>query len=191
MDSHSLAQRACCEQHARRPARRLAPALRREFPSMYNALMGLAQRIAEHEGRPAEDAIVLLPNATWADYQRQLEMRGDKSAPRIAFLEGTIEIVSPSRTHEEIKSLIGRLVEVWCLEKNIDFQTLGAWTLENKEAPIALRSRRLLRAPPKTSSPLAHAASSVARRPQWRRRRTVRTQSGCRCFVASCPLPRV
>lgn len=60
-------------------------------------------------------------------------MRGDKSAPRIAFLEGTIEIASPSRTHEEIKSLIGRLVEVWCLEKDIDFQTLGSWTLEEKE----------------------------------------------------------
>lgn len=72
--------------------------------------MGLAQRIAEHEGRPAEDAIVLLPNATWADYQRQLEMRGDKSAPRIAFLEGTIEIVSPSRTHEEINRSSGALL---------------------------------------------------------------------------------
>lgn len=95
--------------------------------------MGLAKRIAEHTEPSIEDTVLLLPNATWADYQRHLEMRGEKSAPRISFLEGTIEIVSPSRTHEEIKSLIGCLVEVWCLEKNIEFRALGSWTLENKD----------------------------------------------------------
>lgn len=60
--------------------------------------VGLAQRIADHDNSPCvEDTILLLPNATWADYQRQMEMRGDKSAPRIASLEGTIQITSPSR----------------------------------------------------------------------------------------------
>ncbi len=82
--------------------------------------MGLAKRIAEHIEPSVEDTILLLPNAMWADYQRHLEMRGDKSAPRISFLEGTIEIASPSHTHEQIKSQIGCLVEVWCLENNID-----------------------------------------------------------------------
>jgi Uma2 family endonuclease len=100
---------------------------------LYWGPMGLAQRIADHDEPSVEDTILLLPNATWSDYQRHMEMRGDKSAPRIAFLEGTIEIVSPSRTHEEVKSLIGCLVELWCLEKNIEFQTLGSWTLEKKE----------------------------------------------------------
>ena len=66
---------------------------------------------AEHDDRPSEDKIVVLHNATWADYQRHLEMRGDHSAPRIAYLEGELEIMSPSRSHEAIKSLIGRLVE--------------------------------------------------------------------------------
>jgi Uma2 family endonuclease len=88
---------------------------------------------AEHDDRPSEDKIVVLHNATWADYQRHLEMRGDHSAPRIAYLEGELEIMSPSRSHEAIKSFIGRLVEVWCLERGIDFSPYGSWTLEKKE----------------------------------------------------------
>ena len=91
-----------------------------------------AKPLERHDDQPCEDKIVVLHNATWADYQRHLEMRGDHSAPRLAFLEGELEIMSPSRHHEALKSLIGRLVEVWCLERDITFQTLGSWTLEKK-----------------------------------------------------------
>jgi Uma2 family endonuclease len=92
-----------------------------------------ARSFTEHDDRPSEDKIVLLRDATWADYQRHLEMRGDHSAPRFAYLEGVLEIMSPSLTHESLKSLIGRLVEVWCLEKGVEFRTCGSWTLENEE----------------------------------------------------------
>jgi Uma2 family endonuclease len=78
------------------------------------------------------DHIVVLRGAAWSDYQRVLELRGDKSAPRIAFLEGDLEILRPSSSHENIKSLIGRLVEVYCLEHDLEFRALGAWTLEDK-----------------------------------------------------------
>jgi len=81
-----------------------------------------------------EDHFVHLRNATWADYQRLLELRGDRSAPRITYLEGTLELMSPSRSHESIKSLIGCLVEVYCLERDVDFSTYGSWTLESKES---------------------------------------------------------
>jgi Uma2 family endonuclease len=40
--------------------------------------------------------------------------------------------MSPSRDHESIKSLIGRLVETYCLEAGIRFRTLGAWTLRDR-----------------------------------------------------------
>jgi Uma2 family endonuclease len=94
----------------------------------------LARPLTEHDDRPVEDKIVVLHQATWADYQRLLELRGDHSAPRISFLEGDLEIMSPSRSHEAIKSLIGQLVEAWCLEKGIEFNAYGSWTLEKKEA---------------------------------------------------------
>jgi len=84
--------------------------------------------------RGAEDDVVLLRDATWADYQRLLELRGDRSVPRLAFLEGALEIMTPSRFHEALKSHIGRLVEVWCLEQGVEFSVYGSWTLESKEA---------------------------------------------------------
>lgn len=80
----------------------------------------------------SEDQIVLLGHATWADYERLLRMRGEHSAPRIAYLEGTVEIMSPSDSHEGIKSLIGRLVEAWCDVNGIEFSPFGAWTLKKK-----------------------------------------------------------
>lgn len=96
--------------------------------------MATPAALTDYEERPREDHYVHLHEATWADYQRLLELRGDRSAPRIAYLKGTLEIMSPSRSHESIKSLIGRLVEAWCLENGVEFSTYGSWTLENKEA---------------------------------------------------------
>jgi Uma2 family endonuclease len=82
---------------------------------------------------PREDHYVHLNGVTWADYLRLLEIRGERSAPRLTYVEGTLEIMSPSRTHDEIKSYIGRLVEAWCLERSIEFTPYGSWTLKNKQ----------------------------------------------------------
>jgi Uma2 family endonuclease len=92
----------------------------------------LARRLDAQDDTPVEDQIVVLRDATWADFQRMLELKGDRTAPRLAFLEGVLEIMSPSRSHEALKSLIGQLVEVFCLAKGIDFNAYGSWTLEDK-----------------------------------------------------------
>ena len=41
--------------------------------------------------------------------------------------------MSPSQTHEGIKSLLGRLVETYCLERDITFNTYGFWTLKAQD----------------------------------------------------------
>lgn len=89
--------------------------------------------LADHDDRRHEDHFVHLYDVSWSDYERVLEMRGDRSAPRIAYLEGMLEIMSPSRDHETIKSIIGCLVETWCLERDIEFSTYGSWTLKNQQ----------------------------------------------------------
>jgi Uma2 family endonuclease len=101
--------------------------------SPYTAPM-LANRLAAHDDGPVDDHIVVLRGAAWSDFQRVLEMRGDSPVPRLAYLQGVLEIMTPSREHESLKSMIGQLVEVWCLERGIDFSAFGSWTLENKEA---------------------------------------------------------
>jgi Uma2 family endonuclease len=88
--------------------------------------------LRERDDTPVEDHFVHLRSVSWEDYERLLEMRGDHSAPRIAYLEGTVEIMTPSRDHEGLKSWIGRLVEVYCLVSDIEFQAYGSWTIKER-----------------------------------------------------------
>ena len=82
----------------------------------------------------AADDIVVLRGASWADYQRLLEVRADGAVPRITFLEGVLELMSPSKSHESIKSMLGCLVEAWCTENEVDITPYGSWTHESKES---------------------------------------------------------
>lgn len=84
------------------------------------------------------DEFVVLQPATWADYQRCLEIRGERSVPRLTYLEGVLELMTPSRSHGSIKSMIGCLVEAWCLENDVDITPYGSWTLESKESERGL-----------------------------------------------------
>lgn len=86
------------------------------------------------DDRPHEDHFIVLHGASWSDYQRILEIRGERPSRRIAYVEGRLEIGRTSLGREMIKSAIGRLVEEWCLEHEIEFTTVGSWTLEDKSA---------------------------------------------------------
>ena len=82
---------------------------------------------------PTADQRIVTYGVPWSHFEQQLALRGDCSGPRIAFLDGALELMSPSKDHERIKSYIGRLIEAYALERDIDLSPYGAWTL--KEAP--------------------------------------------------------
>jgi len=84
-----------------------------------------------------EDHVVLLRTATWADYERLGELRGDSAVPRLTYLEGDLEIMSPSRDHERLEPVIGQLVEAYCLHQGIRFSAFGSWTLKQEAAASA------------------------------------------------------
>jgi len=86
-----------------------------------------------HDDTPREDHIVVLRGMGWRDWVRLRDARGDQSAPRLAYLDGVLQIMSPSRHHERIKSYLGRLVETWALETGVRLVPLGSWTLEAEE----------------------------------------------------------
>ena len=91
--------------------------------------------MASATDRPAPvDDVIVLRDVTWAYYQRLLEIRGERPAPRLTYVEGVLELMTPSQPHESIKSMIGRLVEAWCLERGVDITPYGSWTHEGKEA---------------------------------------------------------
>jgi Uma2 family endonuclease len=79
------------------------------------------------------DHVVVLRNANCKTYQAILAARGDRSAPRIAYLQGEIQIMSPSEGHEGVKTKWARLMEAWAEEMDIPLQGFGSWTLKLKK----------------------------------------------------------
>lgn len=95
--------------------------------------MSRAATLRDHVDTTDADHIVVLHDVSWEDYERLLEMRGEHSAPRISYLEGEVEIMSPSKDHEAIKSYIGRLLEAWCTDQGIEWSPFGSWTLKQRK----------------------------------------------------------
>lgn len=79
---------------------------------------------------PEADQRVLM-RASFADYEALLAMRGEGASPRIHYLCGVLEIMSPSRKHERTKSFIGRLLEAYADEREVDLIALGSWTIRS------------------------------------------------------------
>jgi Uma2 family endonuclease len=77
---------------------------------------------------PTADQRLVMHDVPWAYYEIFLAMKGDAPVPRVAYLEGTLELMTPSRGHEKTKSYIGCLVEIYALERGIILSPYGSWT---------------------------------------------------------------
>ena len=68
---------------------------------------------------PEEDNYVFFYDMTWKDFEVMLALRGETAVPRMSYLDGVIELMSPSKTHEYRKKTLARLLEVWALETEL------------------------------------------------------------------------
>jgi Uma2 family endonuclease len=50
----------------------------------------------------------------------------------MTYLEGTLELMSPSRLHEDAKTIIARLIEVWAMEHDVDLRGFGGTTFRRE-----------------------------------------------------------
>lgn len=80
------------------------------------------------------DQRVTLYGVGWEGYEALLALRGETSAVRIAYVEGTLELMTPSRHHELLKTKLARLVEAYAEELGLDLEGYGSWTLKRREA---------------------------------------------------------
>lgn len=90
-------------------------------------------RSGEHSRRgvrPTADHRIVLNSATWEHYELELAMRGDKSVPRLAYLNGALELMRSSRDHERLTSYLGRLIEVYAEHADIELSPYRSWTLK-------------------------------------------------------------
>ena len=74
------------------------------------------------------DPCVCFP-ATWEIYTALVAARGERSRPKYIYVDGRMTVVSPSNHHEEIKKLLGSMIEDILVELLIDFHAVGSTTL--------------------------------------------------------------
>lgn len=73
---------------------------------------------------------LVLPGYSWEHYRSLADLFQGTSV-RVRFLDHRIEIMPPiSETHEERKVHIGRLVDAWCLDRDIECFGRGSATME-------------------------------------------------------------
>jgi Uma2 family endonuclease len=76
---------------------------------------------------------VILDNITWETYQRLMEERGERPKPRYAYDRGRLEIMVTSYQHENLKHLIGTLVEVLAGELEMDIEAAASTTFQRED----------------------------------------------------------
>jgi Uma2 family endonuclease len=79
------------------------------------------------------DQRVVMRGVTWAQYEAIQAIRGERRVPRLSYLNGSLELMSPGRNHERVAQTIAQLLVVWSLETDTALYAYGAWTLKSAE----------------------------------------------------------
>jgi Uma2 family endonuclease len=83
--------------------------------------------------REAEgDQCVEFPALGWKGYLTLLRLRGERSMPRMVYLDGTVWLKSPSFPHERLKKRLGWVVEVIVEELAIPCIAAASTTLRRR-----------------------------------------------------------
>jgi Uma2 family endonuclease len=86
------------------------------------------------EFEPSErDQRVILRGVTFRDFQALLDIRGDRAGVRMYYLDGEIELLSPSDHHEWIKTALARILEAYADSLDLEFNGYGSLTM--RKAP--------------------------------------------------------
>ena len=74
---------------------------------------------------------VVLHGVAWKLHRRLRKMPENYNI-RMTYDRGELEIMSPSRAHEEIALLFGTLIDLWTIE--LDVAIVGCWTMTIRRA---------------------------------------------------------
>lgn len=74
---------------------------------------------------------IVLYDVPWEAYEALLEAIGDRRL-RHSYDDGTLEIMSPLKRHDRIKTLLARILEMTAFELDTDIQSIGSTTLRKQ-----------------------------------------------------------
>lgn len=91
--------------------------------------------ILEHSGSNsiAEQRLILY-GISWQQYETLRQTLDGVSGTRMTYLNGTLEIMTPSPEHEDSKTTIGDLLSAYLTHKQIRFYHRGSPTIKNQDA---------------------------------------------------------
>ena len=75
------------------------------------------------------DQRTVLRGISWEQFTALVQMRGECAGPRLAYLDGDLELMSPSEFHEGLKKTFARLLEAWADLVGVELEGRGSWTL--------------------------------------------------------------
>ncbi|MEO0488604.1 MAG: Uma2 family endonuclease [Cyanobacteria bacterium P01_A01_bin.123] len=81
---------------------------------------------------PSSDQRIVHSGITWQQFKLIRSGFGDTRNVRLFYYDNTVEILMPGRDHEFFKSIIGFLLELFCLETDTEFEPLGSTTQERE-----------------------------------------------------------
>jgi Uma2 family endonuclease len=93
--------------------------------------MSTAPILAPQDQSLDPDQRVILGGIDWWQFEAFLAIRGDRAGVRVTYLEGKLEIRSPSQSHEMLAKLIARLLEAYADEKGFVFEGYKSMTMRN------------------------------------------------------------
>jgi Uma2 family endonuclease len=85
-----------------------------------------------------DDRRFVLHGVTWAQYLAVRAMFDDRPGLRMNFVEGTLELMSPSKEHEYIKKQLARLLELYALARGVRLHGYGQTTFRHEAAERGL-----------------------------------------------------
>jgi Uma2 family endonuclease len=68
---------------------------------------------------------VLLEDISWQEFEAILNELGEHRGSRVAYSQGTLEIMVPLPEHERAKVIIGDLVKILLDELDLNWESLG------------------------------------------------------------------
>ena len=86
---------------------------------------------------PSPDQRIVHSGITWQQFKLIQSGFGDTRNVRLFYYNNTVEIIMPGRDHEFFKSIIGFLLELFCLETGTEFEPLGSTTQEREDEASA------------------------------------------------------
>jgi Uma2 family endonuclease len=79
------------------------------------------------------DRRVIITGVSWQTYERLLVDFGDSHAARVAFDQGTLEIMAPSFAHERPLQLLVQIVEILAEVRDMDMVSAGSTTFKRED----------------------------------------------------------